>query len=69
MVPTFAHIFRRIFLNENIIISIQFSLKLIPKDLIDIESMLVQVMVWFQIGEEPLLEPMLAQFTDAYMYQ
>ena len=24
-------------------------------------------MVWYQIGNEPLFEPMLTQFTDAYM--
>ena len=27
----------------------------------------VQVMAWRQRGNEPLPEPMLAQFTDAYM--
>ena len=34
---------------------------------IDNKSALVQVMAWRRTGYKPLPEPMLAQFTDAYM--
>ena len=60
-------IFKCIFLNENIRISIQISLKIIPKSLIDHKSALVQVMAWRRIGDKPLPEIMMTQFTDAYM--
>ena len=46
---------------------IQISLHLIPKGLIKNKSALVQVMAWRQTGDEPLPEPMLTQFTDAYI--
>ena len=29
---------------------------------------LVQIMAWRQTGVKPLFEPMLAQFTDSYMW-
>ena len=61
-------IFNRIFLNENIIIFIQFSLKVVPKDPIDNESALVQVMAWCRTGDKPLTELMLTQSNDAYMW-
>ena len=54
-------------MNENVRISIQFSLKFVPKGPIDNESAMVQVMAWRLFGAKPLPEPMLAQFTDAYM--
>ena len=60
-------IFNRIFLNENIRISIQFSLKVVPKDPIDNKSALVQVMAMCRTGDKPLTEPMLTQSNDAYM--
>ena len=45
-----ADIFKPISVNENIIISIQISLKFVPKDLIDNKSALVQeVMKWIRI--------------------
>ena len=56
-----------IFLNENDIIPIQISLKFVPKSPIDNNPALVQVMAWRRIGDKPLHEPMMAQFTDAYM--
>ena len=59
--------FNRIFLNENIRISIQFSLKVVFKGPIDNKSALVPVMAWRQLGDKPLPEPMLTQSTDAYM--
>ena len=58
-------IFKCIFVNENDRIPIQFFLKLVARSLID--SKPVQVMAWRQISDKPLPEPMVAQFTDAYM--
>ena len=56
------NIFECIFMNEKFCISIH-----IPRDLIDNNSVLVQVMAWHQTGDKPWPEPMLTQFTDAYM--
>ena len=61
------NIFKWIFLNENDGIPIQFSLKFVPRSPIDNKPALVQVMVGCWSGAEPLPEPMLTQFTDAYM--
>ena len=60
-------VFKCIFLNEKVRISIKISLKFVPKGPIDNESALVQVMAWRRTGDKPLPEPMLTQFTDAYM--
>ena len=60
-------ILKRIFLNENVSILIQISLKFVPKGLIDNKSALVQVMAWRRIGDKPLSEPMITYFTDVYM--
>ena len=60
-------IFKGIFLNEKMCILIKISLKFVPKGPIDNIPALVQIMVWRQIGDKPLSEPMLAQFTDAYI--
>ena len=60
-------IFKCIFMNENFCISIQISLRFVPKDPSDNKSSLVQVMAWRRTGDKPLSEPMLTQFTDAYM--
>ena len=60
-------IFKSNFLNENVRISIKISLKFVPKGPIDNKSTLVQVMAWRLTGDKPLPEPMLTQFTDAYM--
>ena len=56
-----------IFLNENDRISIQISLKFVPRSPIDNKSALVQVMAWLWRGDKPLLEPMLTHFIDAYL--
>ena len=48
-------------------ISIQISLKFVPKGPIDNKSALGQVMAWRRTGDKPLSEPMRAQFSDAYM--
>ena len=60
-------IFKHVFLNENIIISIQISLKFVPYSPVDNKSALVQVMAWCQTGNKPLPEAMMTQFTDVYM--
>ena len=60
-------IFKRIFLNENVRISIQISLKFVPKGPIENKSALVQIMAWRRIGGKPLSEPMLTRFSDADM--
>ena len=48
-----------IFLNENIWISIDISLKFVPKGLIDNMAALVQIMAWRRPGDKPLSEPMM----------
>ena len=60
-------IFKSIFVNENIWISIKISLKFVPRGLIDNKSALVQIMAWRRTGDKPLPEPMLTQFTNAYV--
>ena len=60
-------IFKCIFLNEKDKIPIQISLKLVPRGPIHNKPASVQVMVWRPTGEKLLPEPMMAQFTDAYM--
>ena len=52
----------------NIRILIQFSPKFVPKCPIDNKSALVQVMACRPSGAKPLPEPMLTQFTYAYMW-
>ena len=59
-------IFKCIFLNENDRIAIKISLKFVPRSPIDNKPTLVQVMVWRRIGDKPLPEPMMAQFTNVY---
>ena len=46
---------------------IKISLKFIPKGPIDNKSSFVEVMAWRRTGDKPLTEPMLTQFTDAYL--
>ena len=68
MADTFGdNIFKCIFLNENVRIFIQISLKFVPMGSNDNKSALVQVMAWRRTGDKPLPEQMLTQFTDAYM--
>ena len=54
-------------MNEKFFIFVQISLRFVPKSLIDDKSALVQVMAWCWTGNKPLPEPMLTEFTDAYM--
>ena len=60
-------IFKCIFLNENDIIVIEISSKFVSMSSVDNKPALVQIMVWRRIGDKPLPEPMMIQFTDAYM--
>ena len=60
-------ILKCIFMNENDRIPIQISLKFVASSPIDSKPALVQVMAWRWIGDKPLSEPMLTQFTDSYM--
>ena len=52
------NIFKCIFLNENIWISIKISLKFVPKGPINNISALVKKMAWRRPGDNPLSEPM-----------
>ena len=44
------------------------SLKFAPKDPIDNNTALVEIMAWHRIGAKPLSEPKLTRFTDVYMW-
>ena len=50
--------FKRIFLNENVRISIKISLKFVPKGPINNNPSLVQIMAWRRPGDKPLSEAM-----------
>ena len=52
-------IFKCIFLNENVWISIKISLKFVPKGLINNVPALVQIMAWRRPGDKPLSEAMM----------
>ena len=52
-------IFKCIFLNENIWISIKISLKFVPKGPINNIPLLVQIMAWHRSGDKPLFEPVM----------
>ena len=51
--------FKRIFLNENVIILIQISLKFVPKGPINNIPVLVHIMAWRRLGDKPLSEAMM----------
>ena len=53
-------IFRCIFLNENVQISIKISLRFVPKSPINNIPALVQIMAWHQTGYRPLSEAIMA---------
>ena len=55
--------FNRIFVNENVRISIRFSLKFVPKGPINNIPALVQIMAWRRPGDKPLSEPMMVSLT------
>ena len=52
--------FKRIFLNENVRISIKISLKFVSNGPINNNPALVQIMAWRRPGDKPLSEPMMA---------
>ena len=51
--------FKRIFMNENVRISINISLKFVPKGPINNIPALVQIMAWRRPGNKPLFKPMM----------
>ena len=51
--------FNRIFVNENVRISIKFSLKFVPKGPINNIPALFQIMAWRRPGDKPLSEPVM----------
>ena len=59
--------FKWIFFNEDSRIPIQISLKFVLKSPFDKKPALVQIMAWRRPGDKPLSDPILTQFTDAYM--
>ena len=61
-----GNIFTCILLNENVWITINISLKFVPKCQIKIISALVQIMAWCRTGDKPLPEPVMTWFTDTY---
>ena len=54
-------IFKRISLNENILIPIKISLTFVPKGSINNIPALVQIMAWRRPGDKPLSEPMMVK--------
>ena len=52
-------IFKCIFLNENVWIPIEIALKFVPKESINNNSSLFQIMAWRRPGDKPLSEPMM----------
>ena len=52
-------IFKRIFLNENVLIPIKISLKCVPTGSINDIPALVQIVAWGRPGDKPLSEPMM----------
>ena len=53
--------FKRIFLNEHVRISIEISMKFVPRGLINNIRALVQIMAWRRPGNKPLSEPMIVR--------
>ena len=54
-------IFKWIFMNENVWISLRISLKFVPKVRINNILTLVQIMAWCRPGDKPLSEPMMVR--------
>ena len=55
----FANIFKCIFLNENVWISLEISLKFVPMVRISNIPALIQIMAWRRPGDKPLSESMM----------
>ena len=60
------NIFKCIFLNENVYISIKISLKFTLKDQINIIPAFVQIMAWCCLGGKSLSEPMMVSLPHIY---
>ena len=61
-------ILKCIFLNENVWILIEMSLKFVPKGPINNIPALVQIMAWHRLGDKPLSEPMMVRLlTQIYV--
>ena len=60
-------VFKYIFVNEIFCISIKISLTFVPKGPIDNMQVLVRILALHRTGDNPLTEPVLVRFTDAYM--
>ena len=61
------NIFKCIFLNENVWISLKISLRFVPKLPINNIPALVPIMARRRAGNKPLSEPMMAWVTNTYM--
>ena len=61
-----AAIFQCIFLNENVSISIQISLKFVPKGPINNIPALVQIMAGRRPGDKPLSEPVMIRLSPCH---
>ena len=59
--------FKYVFLNENVLILIEISLKYFTWGRIDNEAAPAQIMDWPRTGDKPVSEPMMALFTDTYL--
>ena len=55
------NVFKYIFQNENVWISIKISLKFVPKGSINDIPVLVHIMAWRRPGDKPLFEPMMVR--------
>ena len=51
--------FKRMFMNENARISVNISLKFVPKGLVNNIPALIQIMAWRRPGDKPLSEPLM----------
>ena len=60
-------IFKFILMNKKFCILIRISLKFVPKGPINNIPAMGQIMAWRRSDDNPLFEPMLIEFTDAYM--
>ena len=59
----YPDILKLIFLNENVWISIEISLKFVPKGPTNNIPALVQIMAWRRQGDKPLSEPMMVSLS------
>ena len=57
------------FRERKILYFVKISLKFVPKGPIDNNPILVYIIAWRRIGDKPLSEPKLTEFTDAYMWR